>query len=157
MQPGDSGGALVNAKGLVLGVDTAASSGFSFSNGAGEEGFAIPINAAKALAQKIVAGQGSTAVHIGPTAFLGVSFSAQTAGGLNDTVYAVINGTAAKQAGITAGDVITNFGSTTVRAPGDLTRALVGYRPGDRVVVVWRTSGGSSRHASVTLTQGPNA
>jgi S1-C subfamily serine protease len=157
VQPGDSGGALVNAGGLVLGVDTAASSGFSFSNGANEEGFAIPINAAKARAGQIVAGHKSTLVHIGPTAFLGVSFSAQTGGGLNDSVYAVISGTAAKAAGIVTGDVITSFGGATVKAPGDLTRALVAYQPGDHVVVVWRTAAGASHQADVTLTMGPNA
>jgi S1-C subfamily serine protease len=157
IQPGDSGGALVNARGMVLGVDTAASSGFSFSNGGSEEGFAIPINAAKVLAGQIVAGHQSQLVHVGPTAFLGVSFSAQSGGGLNDTVYAVIKGTAAMQAGIAAGDVITNFGGTVVKAPGDLTRALVGYQPGDHVVVAWRTAAGTSRQADVTLTMGPNA
>ncbi len=49
IQPGDSGGALVDTSGQVLGVDTAASDGYSFQyNGqsSGNQGFAIPINTA---------------------------------------------------------------------------------------------------------------
>ncbi len=78
IQPGDSGGALVNTSGQVLGIDTAASAGFSFqTNGqsSGTQGFAIPIDTAVSLAHQIVAGNGSSTVHIGTTAFLGVEVS----------------------------------------------------------------------------------
>ncbi|HEY5195732.1 MAG TPA: trypsin-like peptidase domain-containing protein [Solirubrobacteraceae bacterium] len=76
VQPGDSGGSLVNSSGEVIGVDTAASEGFSFRGGASaSQGFAIPINQALALASQIESGQGSATVHVGPTAFLGVYIS----------------------------------------------------------------------------------
>jgi S1-C subfamily serine protease len=78
IQPGDSGGALVNSSGQVLGMDTAASAGFSFQyNGQsqGNQGFAIPINTALSLARSIEAGNGSSTIHIGATAFLGVEIS----------------------------------------------------------------------------------
>ncbi len=78
IQPGDSGGALVNTSGEVLGVDTAASAGFSFQSNdqsSGTQGFAIPINTALSIAHQIVAGNGSSTVHIGTTAFLGVKVS----------------------------------------------------------------------------------
>ena len=78
IQPGDSGGALVNTSGQVLGVDTAASAGFSFQyNGqsSGNQGFAIPINTALSIARAIEAGNASSTVHIGETAFLGVEIS----------------------------------------------------------------------------------
>ncbi len=82
IQPGDSGGALVNTSGQVLGVDTAASAGFSFNtNGAGNQGFAIPINTALAVAHAIEAGSASSTVHIGQTAFLGVMIDASNSGG----------------------------------------------------------------------------
>ena len=61
IQPGDSGGALVNTSGQVLGVDTAASAGYSFQfNGQsqGNQGFAIPINTALSIARQIEAGNG---------------------------------------------------------------------------------------------------
>jgi S1-C subfamily serine protease len=78
IQAGDSGGALVNTSGQVIGVDTAASAGYSFQfNGQnqGNQGFAIPINAAMSIARQIEAGNGSSTVHIGTTAFLGVEIS----------------------------------------------------------------------------------
>jgi len=80
IQPGDSGGALVNNAGQVLGVDTAASAGTSFQfNGQsqGNEGFAIPINTALSIAHQIEGSQASSTVHIGATAFLGVEISPQ--------------------------------------------------------------------------------
>jgi S1-C subfamily serine protease len=83
IQAGDSGGSLVNTSGQVIGVDTAASAGTSFEyNGqsAANQGFAIPINTALSIARQIEAGNGSTTVHIGATAFLGVEISPSGSG-----------------------------------------------------------------------------
>ena len=78
IQPGDSGGPLVNTSGEVLGMDTAASAGFSFQSNdqsSGTQGFSIPINTALGIAREIEAGDASTTVHVGETAFLGVEIS----------------------------------------------------------------------------------
>ena len=75
IQPGDSGGSLVNSYGQVIGMDTAASSGTqvqSQSGQAAEQAYAIPINEATSIAKQIEAGTASANVHIGATAFLGV-------------------------------------------------------------------------------------
>lgn len=81
IQSGDSGGSLVNSAGQVIGVDTAASSGYQFSGGnglggngsaSGHQGYAIPINQAITLAHQIIGGNASTTVHIGTSAFMGV-------------------------------------------------------------------------------------
>jgi S1-C subfamily serine protease len=89
IQPGDSGGSLVNAYGQVIGMDTAASSsGSQFqsqsqSSQTPEQAYAIPINDAVSIAKQIEAGDASSTVHIGATAFLGVeiqSDSSQSAG-----------------------------------------------------------------------------
>ena len=75
IQPGDSGGSLVNTSGQVIGIDTAASAGFSFQSSgqsSGNQGYAIPINEAITIAKQIEAGTASSTVHIGATAFLGV-------------------------------------------------------------------------------------
>ena len=75
IQPGDSGGSLVNTYGQVIGMDTAASSGTQTQSQSGqtaEQAFAIPINEATSIAKQIAAGTTSTNVHIGATAFLGI-------------------------------------------------------------------------------------
>jgi S1-C subfamily serine protease len=76
IQAGDSGGSLVNSSGQVVGIDTAASAGFSFQSSgqsSGNQGYAIPINEAISVAKQILAGTSSSTVHIGATAFLGVT------------------------------------------------------------------------------------
>ena len=75
LQPGDSGGPLLNGSGKVVGMDTAASTGSGFGFAAynrSTDAYAIPINTAMTIAKQIVAGTGSATVHIGGTAFLGI-------------------------------------------------------------------------------------
>ncbi len=67
--PGDSGGALADTTGHVIGMNTAAATG---NFGAGNVGFAIPIDKALSIANKIIHGQGSKTIQIGSTGFMGV-------------------------------------------------------------------------------------
>ena len=71
IQQGDSGGALANNAGQVIGMVTAANTGSGDQQG-GSAGFAIPINSALAIARQIAAGQASSTVAIGLPGFLGV-------------------------------------------------------------------------------------
>jgi S1-C subfamily serine protease len=81
IEPGDSGGSLVNTSGQVIGMDTAASTGSGY-DGSGTQAYAIPISTALSLANQIKAGKASTTVHIGTTGFLGVSVEdSDSAGG----------------------------------------------------------------------------
>jgi len=85
VQPGDSGGPLLDASGHVIGMDSAASTGnqFAFGNGGsgGADGFAIPINHALALVRQIESGSSTSTVHVGGTAFLGVQVEAASTTG----------------------------------------------------------------------------
>jgi S1-C subfamily serine protease len=73
IQQGDSGGALANNAGQVIGMITAANTGGSSqSSSGGTLGFAIPINTALAIARQIASRQPSATVHIGLPGFLGV-------------------------------------------------------------------------------------
>ncbi len=74
IQQGDSGGALANSAGQVIGMITAANTSTSNQLGPsnGTLGFAIPIDSALALARQIKSGQSSATVYIGLPGFLGV-------------------------------------------------------------------------------------
>jgi S1-C subfamily serine protease len=69
--PGDSGGPLVSEGGKVIGMDTAASTG-SVNNAPTDVGFAIPINHALTIANKIIAGRPAPGLQIGSSGFVGI-------------------------------------------------------------------------------------
>lgn len=163
IQPGDSGGPLVNNAGHVIGMNTAASSGFKFANGRGRtQAFAIPINDALAIARQIQAGISSATVHIGGTGFLGVSLldakSAALGGiapGSGAAIGRVLPGTPAARAGISGGDVIVSVAGHRITSPETLQAQLERHHPGDRVRIGWQLSSGRSLSSTVTLTAGP--
>jgi S1-C subfamily serine protease len=156
IQPGDSGGALVNSSGRVIGIDTAASAGFSF-NSQGGQGFAIPINEALGIANQIRSGQATPSVHIGATAFLGVlvDASANNNGPSGAPLSRVVSGGPADKAGLSAGDTITSLGGTAVDSANSLTQIIERYRPGDRVEVGWVDSNGQTHQGTIQLSTGP--
>ena len=176
IQAGDSGGALVDSAGQVIGMDTAAStSSGSFTQASGNQGFAIPINEALSTASQIESGQGSATAHVGATAFLGVLISPSgeqaspgsysgdgsgTFGGSGTSgasVSGVVNGGPAQQAGVAAGDVITSLNGKTVGTASDLSKLMVSYHPGTEVQLGWTDTSGQSHTNIVDLGSGPPA
>jgi S1-C subfamily serine protease len=74
IRQGDSGGALANNAGQVIGMITAANTSTSSQSGpsGGTLGYAIPINSALSIARQIAGGNASSTVYIGLPGFLGV-------------------------------------------------------------------------------------
>jgi S1-C subfamily serine protease len=168
IQPGDSGGSLVNAYGQVVGMDTAASSSYQFQgtgdsqNATGTAAYTIPINQAVQLAQDIESGNAVGTIHIGASAFMGVSISNEQQNGYGQQasgVYlqGVVQGDPAANAGLTAGDTITSLGGQTVSSTEDIQRVLVKYHPGDSIQVAYVDQDGQQHTTSMTLTSGPAA
>jgi len=166
IQPGDSGGPLVNADGAVVGMNAAASSGNGFGFGqSANEGYAIPIEHAVAIAKKIASGQGGTGIHVGGNrALLGVAVTQQSPSGFGNStgngtagapVSSVQAGSAAEKAGIQAGDTITGVDDTSISSAQELTEALTAYQPKDTVTITWTDSSGQNHHADVQLGSGP--
>lgn len=171
IQSGDSGGPLVNTHAQVIGVDTAAStnyqlggygaSGFgsagSSGNGSTTRGYAIPINTALSIAKQIESGQGSSTVHIGATGFLGVEISNQQGNSQGVLIQGTQPGTAAAQAGLSQGDVITSLDGKSVSTGTDIQHILIGHHPGDKVSIAWTDLYGQSHTSTLTLGAGPAA
>ncbi len=154
---GDSGGALIDDQGEVVGITTAASSGSSNITG-----YAIPIEDALTVAKQIVSGEASDTVTIGLPAFLGVQLATTSTGlpgatGTGAVVGGVIAETPAAQAGLAAGDTITAVDGAAVTSGDDLSAALADHAPGDQVTLTWTTATGAAQTATVTLIEGPAA
>ncbi len=168
VQPGQSGGAVVNADGEVVGMTTAASrnGGFRFGfEGGSSEAYAIPIGRALAAADEIDGGTSNERVHVGPRAILGVIIRNQlltpdgrrvdgTAGN-GVPVSEIDPGGPADDAGISAGSTIVAIGDTEVTNSDEITDAMNTLEPGDEVDVTWLDPQGDRRLASVRLDEGP--
>jgi S1-C subfamily serine protease len=186
IQAGDSGGSLVNTSGQVVGIDTAASAGFSFQGqgqSSGNQGYAIPINTALSLARKIEASDASSTIHIGATAFLGVSIQATSAsggagsgfgGGFGGTfgggggagsgsgqsvsgvsIAQVVTSSPAQEAGLAEGDIITTVNGKAITSPTTLTNLLEPDHPGDKITLGWTDTSGQTHTATIQLSSGP--
>ena len=156
--PGDSGGALLDANGNVIGIITAGP-----SQGGTSIGYAIPIGSAIDIVNEIRAGHGSSTILIGDRGFLGVSvqpLDAQTAAqlGLSDTsgvlVIDVGQGSPAAKVGITAPAVIRSIDGTPINSEEDLGAALHAKTPGQTVDITW-VDGLGSHSGTATLIAGP--
>jgi S1-C subfamily serine protease len=165
----------------VIGMNTAASTGFQFqgqssSQGSQEQAYAIPIGSALTIAKQIEGGNGSSTVHIGATAFLGIETSGSDSGsdsgsgasgfggqgtgqtsGTGVAIAGALSGSPAASAGLTQGDTITAVGGQSVSSASDIQQVLVTYHPGDKISVSWQDASGQSHTSTVTLTSGPAA
>ena len=155
INPGNSGGALVNGAGEVIGINTAIATVASGVPGSQSQsgnigvGFAIPGNAAQRIAQEIIRTGAAT------RAFLGVS--ARTAAddqnaevGTGAEIVSVEPDSAAADAGLQPGDVVTAVGDRPVTTSTELTAAVRNEAPGETVELTVRR-GDQTRTAEVTL------
>ncbi len=135
---GNSGGALVDKDGKIIGVNVAiASGGSSEPTGNIGVGFSIPINYADRVAQQIIAD--GEATH----GFLGVSITSASADGAATTstfssgalVESVEPGSPAEEASLEVGDVITKVADFPITDPESLTAAVRMQSVGDQVQV----------------------
>jgi S1-C subfamily serine protease len=159
LQPGDSGGPMVDGTGHVIGMDTAAGSSFTFESSSASRGYAVPIGKATKIVNQILAGGQVQGVHIGKTAFMGVSV------GLSDPYYwqspsgvvvnQVVSGSPIARSGISAGDLLTSFDGKSVSSPTRLTSLVVTKHPGDSVQIRWLDQAGTAHTATVRLGEGP--
>jgi Do/DeqQ family serine protease len=135
VNPGNSGGALVNIKGELIGINTAiASNTGSFAG----YSFAIPSN----LVQKVI----NDLKEFGNVqrAFLGVNIREIDTKLADDLKLESLNGVyienvldkgSAKEAGLKKGDIVIKVGSKNVNSVSSLQEQIGLYRPGDKVAL----------------------
>lgn len=143
INPGNSGGPLADLSGRVIGINDQIESASGSSSGVG---FAIPIDTAKAVADKIVAGKPVT------FAFLGVQTQDSGQGVVGDgaLIVSVENGSPAAKAGIQQGDVVTKVGTTAIDNSTTLSARIRQSEPG-AVLRVSILRNGTARTLTVTL------
>jgi serine protease Do len=151
ISPGSSGGALADRDGRIIGIHVAYLP--PQQTGAVNLGFAIPSDTAVSVADQLIdTGEVSTA-------YLGVlttDLSPEDASRFDlpvdsgALVEQVVSGSAASDAGVRRGDIITALGDARVESYGDLLGALRDYAPGDTVTLtVFRD--GNDTNLEVTL------
>lgn len=157
IRPGDSGGPLVNSAGQVVGVTVAATLTYRPSGVTGGEGFAIPIDRAMAIANQIRSGVPSESIHLGDSAFIGVSIadSPPFGGPPGAVVRQVLPDTPASRIGLFGGDLITAVDAIPVNSANDLSNLMDRRRPGDTITLTWIDRAGVPRSAPLILAKGP--
>jgi len=135
VNPGNSGGALVNTKGELIGINAAIASNTGSYSG---YSFAIPVNIVKKVVNDLLE---FGSVQRG---FIGVSirdidaeFAKEKDIILNGVyVNGLTEGGAAASAGLKEGDIITNINGAEIKTTPELQEQVSRYRPGDKLTVV---------------------
>lgn len=133
VNPGNSGGALVNVKGELIGINTAIASRTGQYAG---YSFAVPVNIAKKVVDDIITyGE----VQRG---FIGVSISNVTPEIAKENnldkisgvkIESIMDNSAAKEAGLKKDDLILEVNNNEVGSVPELQEIVGRYRPGDKV------------------------
>jgi putative serine protease PepD len=152
INPGNSGGALINADGEVVGINTAIASlagggGIGSQGGNIGVGFAIPIDSARSIAERLI--EDGEVTH----AYLGVRIRDAESGD-GAIVGEAEEGQPAAEAGLQEGDVITRVDDREITSGSELTAAIRSHQPGDRVTITY-TRDGDEQTADVTLGELP--
>ena len=148
---GNSGGALVNSQGQVIGINTLKVSG----DGVEGVGFAIPINSTKDIYEQLIQYNKVKRPYLG---IGGIEVDEETAKANNITVGIYVktleNFSAAEKAGIKVGDVIIKADGQDVETMDELNEIKNKKEIGDKMTLtVWRD--GKTQDIEVTLQEQP--
>ena len=142
INPGNSGGALLNMRGELIGINSAKYADTEVEG----MGYAIPIDEALPIFEALINGEKVSASPdaeiSGTGAVLGITAATVSPNysqyyGIPTGVYVkeVAAGSAAENAGIEAGDIITAIDDVKITGADELVSVLAGYNPGDTVKV----------------------
>lgn len=152
VNPGNSGGPLLNLKGEVVGINSQI---YSRSGGFMGISFAVPIDEALRVAGQLKTSgrvtRGRIGVQIGEvTKDVAESLGLSKAQGA--LVQRIESGGPADKGGLEAGDIILKLNGAAIEKPSDLPRMVGGIKPGSRVTVnIWRK--GSARDIALMVAE----
>lgn len=150
INPGNSGGALVNLQGGLVGINTAIASPTGAYSG---YGFAIPSNIVNKVIEDLIKFGVVQRGYLGAMIRDMSGALAEEHGlGTTEGVYvdSIIEKSAAKEAGLKAGDIITKVDGKVVKSSPELLELIARHRPGDRVPIEIEREG-KRTELSVTL------
>lgn len=130
VNPGNSGGALVNMNGELVGINSAIASLGSGGSGSIGLGFAIPVDQARRVADQLIKQGFAT------RAVVGVSVT-DAPDGNGALIRTVEPGGPAERAGIRDGAIITKVGSRVIESGDALVAAIRSHAPGETVSVTY--------------------
>ena len=155
INPGNSGGALLSANGEVIGINSVKYSDTSVEG----IGYAIPINTAAPIINDLITKEKvdeSDSAYLG---IVGVDVTDDVAKTYNmpSGVYVaqVTGGSAAEQAGIQKGDIITEFDGKQIGSMEELSSTMEYYKAGTTVdVKIERSTNGEYQEQTISVTLG---
>jgi serine protease Do len=151
---GNSGGALVDAEGRLIGINTAIMSGSGGNQGIG---FAVPVDLARNVMERLISGGKVTRGYLGVfpqdiTPGLAEEFKLPDENGA--LVGNVMPNTPAEKAGIKVGDVIIEFNGKQISDANGLRLLVSELVPGTKAGVKLLRSGGE-KNVTITLAELP--
>ena len=148
VNPGNSGGPLVDGQGKIIGVNSAiASTGTTSTAGNIGLGFAIPINQAMRVVNEIIETGKST------RPLLGVQFDPSYNG--NGKIVSLVKDGAAEKAGIPVNSIIKSIDGFIIKSDIDAVVRIRSYAPNSTVSITVELPSGLSKTFSVTLGSAP--
>ena len=158
INPGNSGGALLNMNGEVIGINSNKIGGTAVEG----MGYAIPITSASPIIADLMERQTRTKVAEDEVGYIGISPQEVTSQisqmyNMPEGIYVVSveEGSAAANAGIMKGDIITKFDGSSISSYSDLQKMLQYYAAGDSVTItVQRPQNGEYVSVELNLTLG---
>ena len=158
INPGNSGGALLNMNGEVIGINSNKIGGTAVEG----MGYAIPITSASPIIADLMERQTRTKVAEDEVGYIGISQQEVTSQisqmyNMPEGIYVVSveEGSAAANAGIMKGDIITKFDGSSISSYSDLQKMLQYYAAGDSVTItVQRPQNGEYVSVELNLTLG---
>ena len=158
INPGNSGGALLNMNGEVIGINSNKIGGTTVEG----MGYAIPITSASPIIADLMERQTRSKVAEDEVGYIGISLQEVTSQisqmyNMPEGIYVVSveDGSAAANAGIMKGDIITRFDGNRITSYSDLQNVLQYYATGDSAsITVQRPQNGEYVSVELNLTLG---